>query len=574
MCLSEDQVKAETREIETYLNKKPKDFRRLCHGWDMRRKLEVDFAGDDGNMAGEAFAIFECGLDEDSQARITRYTRRRYEDLSGRPRVDSPNDEEPVPRSLFGGNSSASADVLGTRRSPSQSPERLPVIEEWRVSTLAFDGSRSIQLTTTAIDESTFATLTTSEDPLLGFAGASDASSPTATPTLSAVKDHMSMTSDIPGQRARLVAAGTSTGSIFIWDLRAPTSRSAELTNIVTPLRTIYTDSPQISCVALTALHLVHGGNDGLVQAWDPLASTTQPVRTLNSRFSSRARRRLVQAQASPQGVGINLFAAGAVVLDPDPTCLRGMVSLGTHLRYWSYSSSAADAYKGSKRRGGRRSERGSNNAAASAGGFAAADATRAGNLKKFIQHERDELEREKEQRRKEEERLRGRFGMGLFEGSEEEMLAYAAMLSQEAAAADGIRRRESLGLVADGGAGSSKTPAALTTGDAGLDADLAIAIRLSKEEEEARMKIESPKEERVSASRPLPPPPVAEEEVGEEEIDPDLAEAIRLSEAEARSVGSPKGKGAQLQAPMGTEEDEELDAALARALHQSLNEV
>jgi len=321
-------------------------------------------------------------------------------------------------------------------------------------------------------------------------------------------------------------------------------------------------------------LHLVHGGNDGLVQAWDPLASTTQPVRTLNSRFSSRARRRLVQAQASPQGVGINLFAAGAVVLDPDPTCLRGMVSLGTHLRYWSYSSSAADAYKGSKRRGGRRSERGSNNAAASAGGFAAADATRAGNLKKFIQHERDELEREKEQRRKEEERLRGRFGMGLFEGSEEEMLAYAAMLSQEAAAADGIRRRESLGLVADDGAGSSKTPAALTTGDASLDADLAEAIRLSKEEEEARMKIESPKEERVSASRPLPPPPVAEEEVGEEEIDPDLAEAIRLSEAEARSVGSPKGKGAQLQAPMGTEEDEELDAALARALHQSLNEV
>ncbi|KAK3077459.1 hypothetical protein LTS18_010204, partial [Coniosporium uncinatum] len=263
-------------------------------------------------------------------------------------------------------------------------------------------------------------------------------------------------------------------------------------------------------------------------------------------------------AQASPQGVGINLFAAGAVVLDPDPTSLRGMVSLGTHLRYWSYSSSSADAYKGSKRRS-RRSERGSNNAAA--GGFAAADATRTGNLKKFIQHERDEVEREKEQRRKEEDRLRGRFGMGLFEGSEEEMLAYAAMLSKEAAAADSVKRRESLGRDVGAAAAGSSRPSAATTGDPSLDADLAEAIRLS--EKEARMKT-SPGRKSVSP----PPPTVAE--VEEEYLDPDLAEAIRLSEAEARSAGSPKGKGPE--APMVTE-DEELDAALARALHISLNE-
>ncbi|TKA69930.1 hypothetical protein B0A55_07985, partial [Friedmanniomyces simplex] len=47
MCLSKEQVKAETREIEDFAARKPKDFRKACVGWDMRRKLEVDFAGDD-----------------------------------------------------------------------------------------------------------------------------------------------------------------------------------------------------------------------------------------------------------------------------------------------------------------------------------------------------------------------------------------------------------------------------------------------------------------------------------------------------------------------------------------------
>ena len=171
--------------------------------------------------------------------------------------------------------------------------------------------------------------------------------------------------SEIPGHRGRFLAIGTTAGIVCLWDMRGNVSPDPDAINVVTPIRMIYTDSPQISSLALTSLYLVHGGNDGLVQAWDPLASTTQPIRTLNSRFSSRARRRLVQAQASVQGVGNNYYAASTIVLDPDPTALRGMVSLGTHLRYWSYSSTSADAYKSTKRRQlNRRSERGSNGAA------------------------------------------------------------------------------------------------------------------------------------------------------------------------------------------------------------------
>jgi len=116
--------------------------------------------------------------------------------------------------------------------------------------------------------------------------------------------------------------------------------------------------------------------------------STPEPVRTLNSRFSSRARRRLVQAEASIWGVGINLYAAGAIILDPDPTVLRGMVSLGTHLRYWSYSSSAADQYQSKKRRLRRSNERGAN------GGPDRFTTTGRGALMDYIATEQEELKK------------------------------------------------------------------------------------------------------------------------------------------------------------------------------------
>jgi hypothetical protein len=158
-------------------------------------------------------------------------------------------------------------------------------------------------------------------------------------------------------------------------------------------------------------------------------------VRTLNSKFASRYHRQAMQAQPLPAGVqGVNYYAAAAICLDPDPTVLRGLVSLGTVLLYWYYSSSAADQYKSSKRRL-RRAERGSNNV-----GDKFSGATRV-NLNNYIANEQMEMEREKANKRKESERFAGRFGTGLLDGSEEEMIAYAAMLSQESHELEKTRR-------------------------------------------------------------------------------------------------------------------------------------
>lgn len=282
---------------------------------------------------------------------------------------------------------------------------------------------------------------------------------------------------DIPGQRARFLAAGTKNGVVLVWDVRASVSRSSEYSNNIEPLRIIYTDSPEISSLALTSLYLVAGGNDGLVQAWDPLASTMSPITTLHSRHASRARRRLVQAQASAQGVGINMFAAGAVCLDPDPTVLRGAVSLGNQLRWWSFSSSAADQYKSSKRRL-RRTERGTNQANDRFAG------TGRVNFKGYIENEKFELEREKIQRQKQAERKAARYGTELLE-DEDEALAYALLLSQENAEAEEKKRRESEFIELSRQdtikpSVQSSSNNGTSTSEEDLDPEIAEAIRLS----------------------------------------------------------------------------------------------
>ena len=240
----------------------------------------------------------------------------------------------------------------------------------------------------------------------------------------------------IPGQRARLFALGTAAGTVVVWDVRAEIPTSSSLNNSVTPVRIIHTDSPEISCLALSSLYLVHGGTEGLVQAWDPLASTLAPIRTLSSRSTLNTRRRAVIAESSDHNLQ-NQFtvyhAAKAICLDPDPTVLRGVVAIGAHLRYWSYSSeTAADELNKSQKRRMRRSGRGLN--ATSSDNFPAA---RRVGLKSFVErerHRRDLDEKEAEADERERTRISKRFGVDLlgYEASEEEMVAYATLLSKE----------------------------------------------------------------------------------------------------------------------------------------------
>lgn len=495
--LSKQQIATETREIQTCLTKHPRAFRDSCDGWDMRRQLEVDFAGNSGIGAGENVFVISCSLDEGQQAEVRRFTCLQRTDSSGElnrlsngmpalashetPNIEHPSDTDSSadvnqnhvlidpPAWSFDNLSSSSgksAFGVGTSSLPN-------TLKEWRTSTFSFGDIKSPQITATAVDSSNFALITTDEDPLLGVTRASIPSSPMSSPLKPLPSPKSS--SDIPGQRARLLAVGTKTGTIVLWNMRAPVASKIDLENNIEPVRVIRTDSPQISCLALTALYLVHGGNDGLVQAWDPLASSIHPIRTLNSRFSSRARRRLVQAEASPAGVGINLFAAGAICLDPDPTVLRGVVSLGSHLRYWSYSSNAADQYKGNKRRL-RRSERGSNQSGDHFSGSGR------GALKDYIANEKVELEREKRMKRKEDEKLSARYGVDLLGpgATEDEMLAYATLLSEETAKDDERRRNSaSEDSSSDTTVEETVAPPSLST-QVEIDSDMAEAIRLS----------------------------------------------------------------------------------------------
>ena len=496
MGLSKAQIAAETKEIEDYITKKPVYFRQICDGWDMQRRLEVDFSSSDENGAGEGVIVIDCGLNEGQTAAVKRYTRYKLLDSLGHASTSPDFPLSSKTREDFQPGSSlfyhvaldaehqtwSFGDIESPRRSSIVDSEtaRTSIFEDWRISTLQLAGSKSAQITTTALDMSAFAVLTILEDPLLSMIGSSATSSPISSPLQHT--PFPKSPSGIPGQRGRFLAIGTKTGSIIIWNIRAPILINNSLDGTIIPVRIIHTDSPQISCLALSALYIVHGGNDGLVQAWDPLASTSDPIRTLNSRFSSRARRRLVQAEDSQGGVGINLFAAGAVCLDPDPTVLRGMVSLGSHLRYWSYSSSAAEQYKGNKRRP-RRSERGSNQGADHFSG------TGRGALKDYIANEKLELEQEKKTKRKEKQRLAGRFGLDLLGpgASEDEILAYATLLSEEAAENDAQKRRSaSSGVSHDshGGETMAEEAVPLVIADADdNDADIAEAIRLSLQE-------------------------------------------------------------------------------------------
>ncbi|ATZ55971.1 hypothetical protein BCIN_12g05140 [Botrytis cinerea B05.10] len=504
MNLSKQQLKAETREIEKFLRYRPSHFRTICNGWDMRRRLEVDFSGDDGNGAGESVFVIGCGIASGDQAEIKRYTRCKVEQSSldgfTLPRTapaTPPISSEPtqIP-SIFGNVSKVKSEELTSPSSPISPMSKIvqpsgnadaAMDEEWRSSLLSLKSYPGIEITTSAIDLSTYALVTIDEDPLHTVNGKTSFTTFPETPS-----DETSSTS-IPGYRARYLAIGTKIGQVILWNMRGPQSANPQVVNELHPIRTIVTESPQISCLAISALFVVHGGNDGLVQAWDPLASSNQPVRTLHSRFSSRARRRLIQAEARIHGVGINLYAAGAIVLDPDPTILRGMVSLGTHLRYWHYSSSAADQFQTKKRRL-RRGERGSN------GATDRFSNTGRGALLSQIALEQQELDQEKKEKAKEAARFAGRFGVGFGGLSEEEALQYAEMVSAQALIDDEERRISEAGYFADTGENSptkgessfgtitpeastrshSTVPTSATEPQPNYDHDLEEAIRLS----------------------------------------------------------------------------------------------
>ncbi|RYC61774.1 hypothetical protein CHU98_g4436 [Xylaria longipes] len=428
MGLNRDQMVAEAREIEKFLRYKPLHFRKVCYGWDMRRRLQVDFASDDELGAGESFFIVDCAMDDDKTWALRRFTRaviHRPQPSATPPQgLESP--PEPAPRqSIFGGDTARSTSpnsssspllkrVLSSsgKQSPSPIATASNALDDWVETVFSSKEIGNVTITACAVDMSLMALVASFEDPLKDVSGPS-ASDP-ATPSGQAP-------SDIPGRRARLIGLGTNTGKVVLWNTRAGHTGDG-----IFPVRIVQTESPEVSCLALSALYLVHGGSDGLVQAWDPLASTMDPVRTLNSRSPGRMPRHLLAL--NPTLGDTSFSAVGAIYLDPDPTILHGIVAFGTFVRYWAYSSSHQTTGRKRKLRHsdvhGRLSGR-----------------RHGGGVKGYIAAEAEELHDEQRHKAREQARLKSRFGVGINNLSEEEALQYAEMISQESFLQDQQRR-------------------------------------------------------------------------------------------------------------------------------------
>ncbi|KAF2965215.1 hypothetical protein GQX73_g8365 [Xylaria multiplex] len=426
MSLKKDQMIAEAREIEKFLRYKPAHFRKVCYGWDMRRRLEVDFARDDELGAGESFFIIDCALNDDTTWAMKRFTRT----VVNQPQLSTTHPQaiesslETVPQqSIFGGHGvgSASPDSSNSllkqalssgKQSPSPISTASKALDDWVETKFSSKEMGNVTITASAVDTSLMALVTSFEDPL------KDASSPSGSGL--ATPSRQSPT-DIPGRRARLIALGSNTGKVVLWNMRAGHTGDG-----IFPVRVIETESPEISCLALSALYLVHGGSDGLVQAWDPLASTLDPVRTLNSRSPGRMPRHLLAL--NPTFGNTNFSAVGAIYLDPDPTVLHGIVAFGTFVRYWAYSSS--NQAPGRKRKLRHSDVHGRLTGRRHGGG-----------VKGYIAAEAEELRDEQRHKTREQARLRSRFGVGINNLSEEEAIRYAEMMSQEAFLLDEQRR-------------------------------------------------------------------------------------------------------------------------------------
>jgi len=230
------------------------------------------------------------------------------------------------------------------------------------------------------------------------------------------------------------MAVGTDTGAVFVWDIRRSVPRSSTQTSTIYPVRNIFTDSPVISCIALTSLYLVHGGSDGLVQAWDTLASRIDPVRTISGRPSGRFRRQIMRSHAAaislsgfPTAYEYNHFAVGSISLDNEPTFLRGVVSIGSTIRTWAFRSADIDRRvvpkSGTKRRRRRASDR-------RGSGALKGLSTGAVTAPFHIKHELAEVRREREADDSERRHLAKRFGVGMY--TEQEEMQMALLLSSE----------------------------------------------------------------------------------------------------------------------------------------------
>ncbi|CAK7266521.1 hypothetical protein SEPCBS119000_002070 [Sporothrix epigloea] len=459
--LSRNQRIAESREIERYFDLLPEHFRAVYDTWDMRLKLLVDFAGGSSNAA-ENIVVVRSGAAQRGQripqsAKVTRYTRLVAASMSpipstpvaSTPRMTSESSSPYTFEPTFQFYNAHSGGMKATHSStpPNQEPSpayrangvsplitdggsvRLPgtiaATVGWQVTNLSLKGntdrkadtkfSPDTEILCSALDMSLYSVVAPFEDALLQ----------------QQVDGVPTALGEVPGRRARWMAVGTRSGTVVVWNMReavssplcsSPASSSYEPLPETTlwPMRMIRTSSPSVTSIGVSALYLVHGGSDGLVQAWDPLMSTAGPVRTLNAPSAGRVPRHLTHLRGV---LTPDMFASvGSIFLDPDPTMLRGVLSVGTLLRFWSYSS----AIHAPSRKKGRRLRH------TNADGQLVKHRLMGEKVDDYIKAEANDLRLEQESDAANRAHLLRRFGVGLAGLTDDEAVRYAEILSQE----------------------------------------------------------------------------------------------------------------------------------------------
>ncbi|KAK0388577.1 hypothetical protein NLU13_4820 [Sarocladium strictum] len=414
--LSPEQLRREAEEVNHLCRLPYWHFRDTYNGWDMQRRLEVDFSSDDGSGAGELIFLMDSGAEGCGPARIQRFTRALSIRLPSSPPVTlhkSNSSPRPAP-SIFG--RAPSELTLSPTSSGTSSPmskdiaRAMELSHNWTAEEMSLAGHQVDQLTASTLDNSYTSLLTFSEDPLLNESR-SDSNEGERSPLRA-----------IPGGRARNLVVGTSSGAVLVWNCRARGSKEQP----VQTLRVIQTTSKEITAVAATALYIVHGGSDGLAQAWDPLASTLEPLHTIHSKNSIQPSR-----HTQPGGRRLtkeDMNVVRAISVDPNPLLLRGCLTCGPGIHSWSFRSQ--DNIVKRKRRMRNIHGRPVNRRTGT-------------EISEYIAGEEAEVIREQKERAAEFERLHRNFGLG--ELTEEEAIVYAQMLSQEAAEEERLRDQQAL---------------------------------------------------------------------------------------------------------------------------------
>jgi len=226
------------------------------------------------------------------------------------------------------------------------------------------------------------------------------------------------------GQRARYIAVGTATGSLYVWDVRARASRNSE---VVTQFLSS-SDQHGISSGVLPSCDLTvpcTRRDDGLVQAWDPWRPLLDLfglyIHGLVSRSSPSFQAEASYSRESVITTSLQVLFACIQTLRFERQSFRGtLFDTGrTVLR--------CDEYK-SKQASSRRSHRGSNGSAEDnalvipAAGFDGLHCRRA--TGKY---------RDRRLRPEEREHLNHRFGLTCLDlRLRAELLAYAQMLAKK----------------------------------------------------------------------------------------------------------------------------------------------